>query len=401
MPARLLFHDMHGYVFVRDLASWLAERGHDVTFVCCSSVQTPNQRSSSKAAGVRTVEIRLESDFPKYDLARRIGAEFTYGRRVLSSVRDLRPDVVFSSNAPLLSQALLAEGTRRFGSRFVFWVQDLYGPAARQTLAERLPGRLATLGAAPFTALERRLLRRSDHVVAIGRTLAAAAMAAGVPEGAIDVMPNWADPAAIRPQTTNTVWRQEQGLTGAVTFLYAGTLGKKHPHGILLDLSRRLVPGGRAVVVSEGLGREWLEQHRSSTDPLTLVDYQPEDRLPEVLASADVLVLVLGRDASRYSLPSKLYTYACAGRPVLAVVPNDSEVARLVKEIGCGLVVDVDDPAGLAEAACTLAQDRELCRKLGAAGRTWADQMMNPNRIAAQFDDLVSRLTTPNALTVR
>ena len=199
MPSRLLFHDMHGYVFVRDLAAWLAARGHDVTFVSCSSVQTPNQRSSTTAAGVRTVEIELTSDFPKYDLGRRLGAEVTYGRRVLAAVRKLRPDIVFSSNAPLLSQAILAEGTRRSGSRFVFWVQDLSGPAARQTLAERLPGRLANLGAAPFAGLERRLLRRSDHVVAIGRTLAAAAMTAGVPADGVDVIPNWTDPDAGPP----------------------------------------------------------------------------------------------------------------------------------------------------------------------------------------------------------
>ena len=146
--------------------------------------------------------------------------------------------------------------------------------------------------------------------------------------------------------------------------------------------------------MSEGLGRGWLEQHRTPADRLTLLDYQPEDRLPEVLASADVFILVLGHDASRYSLPSKLYTYACAGRPVLAVVPRDSEVARLVEEIGCGLVVDVDDPAGLATAARTLAEDGELRRGLGAAGRAWAVRTMDPDLIAARFNELISRVTS-------
>lgn len=394
-PSRLLFHDMHGYVFVRDLASWLAARGHDVTFVTCSSVGTPNQQSSAHAPGVRTIQIGLSADFPKYDVARRVRAEVDYGRRVVATVRQTRPDIVFSSNAPLLSQAILQFGVRRQGSVFVFWVQDLYGPAARQALAGRLPAVLATAVAAPFLALERRVLRRSDQLIAIGQTLADAAVAAGVPRRSVEVIPNWTDPSAIRPGDTDTAWRREHGLSGLTTFLYSGTLGKKHPYGILLDASRQLPAGARLVVVSEGLGANWLAAHRSPADALTLIPYQSESRLPEVLASADVLVLLLGTDASRYSLPSKFYTYACAGRPILAVVPRGSEIARLVDEVGCGLVVDVDDDTGLAVALNTLDSDPGLRRKLGAEGRTWAERTMHPDRIVAQFDGIASRLATP------
>ena len=393
MPARLLFHDMHGYVFVRDLASWLAARGHDVTFVSCSSVETPNRQSSSAAAGARTVRIGLDADFPKYDVVRRIRAEVRYGRRLVAVVRRHRPDVVFSSNAPLLSQAILAVGTRRAGSRFVFWVQDLYGPAARQALAERLPMPLARAAATPFVALERRLLRYSDHVIAIGQTLADAAVAAGVPPERVDVVSNWTDPEAVRPLLSGTAWRAEHGLSGVTTFLYSGTLGKKHPYRTLLELSRQLPTSARAVVASEGLGARWLATERSPADSLLLLPYQPEDRLSEMLASADVLVLLLGRDASRYSMPSKFYTYACAGRPILAVVPPDSEIARLVEEAGCGLVVDVDDQAGLAVAVKSLSADADLRSSLGAAGRRWAERTMVPGHIADRFDSLARKLS--------
>lgn len=392
-PARLLFHDMHGYVFVRDLASWLADRGHDVTFVTCSSVETPNKQSSPAAPGIRTVQIRLNSEFPKYDVVRRIRAEVDYGRRAVAAVRQARPDIVFSSNAPLLSQAILQAGARRLGSRFVFWVQDLYGPAARQALADRLPAALATAGAAPFVALERRVLRRSDQVIAIGQTLADTAVTAGVPRRSVEVIANWTDPSAIQPGNTDTAWRKEHGLSGLTTFLYSGTLGKKHPYGTLLELSRRLTADARAVVVSEGLGADWLSANRSPADPLTLLPYQQEHRLPEVLASADILVLLLSKEASRYSLPSKFYTYVCAGRPILAIVPHSSEIAALINDVDCGLVVDANDAAGLEVAALTLAGDAHLRRQLGARGRAWAEQTMGRNQVSARFDEIVSQLS--------
>lgn len=393
--ARVLVHDMPGYVFIRDLAGALARAGHDVTFVTCSSFATPNEQSRSEAVGASTVVVGLAGAFPKYDPVRRLRAEVEYGRRLVDVVRDVRPDVVFSSNGPLLTQAVIERGTRRLGARFVFWVQDLYGPAAVHVLGERLPPAAARAAGAPFAALERHLLRRSAHVVVISRTLRSAALAAGVRPDALTLLPNWTDPDRLRPGDRANPWSTEHGLDGRTTFLYSGTLGKKHPYGALLTLARSLAgqPADPAVVVvSEGLGARWLAAHGTPADPIRVLPYQPEDRLPETLATADVLVLLLGADASRYSLPSKFYTYACAGRPVLAVVPAGSEIARLVDEAGCGLVVDVGDDAQLRRAAEALAGDPDLRRRLGASGRAWAERTMDQEAIAGRFGELAERL---------
>ena len=410
--ARMLVHDMPGYVFVRDLASALGRAGHDVTFVTCSSFATPNEQSRTEAAGVRTVVIGLDDAFPKYHPLRRLRAELEYGKRLLAVIQDVRPEVVFSSNGPLLTQAVVERGTRRLGVSFVFWAQDLYGPAAVQLLAERLPAALARAAGAPFAALERHLLRRSEHVVVISRTLLDAAVGAGVDPAALSLLPNWTNPEQLRPGPRANPWSAEQGLDRVTTFLYSGTLGKKHPYEALLSLSRilgadcgddagnaRRGPDTAVVVVSEGLGARWLAAHRTPSDRIRVLPYQPEHRLPETLAAADVLVLLLGPDASRYSLPSKFYTYACAGRPVLAVVPLDSEIARLIGETGCGLVVNVGDEEQLRWAADTLAGDPELRRRLGANGRAWAERTMDEEAIAASFGELADRLTAGRVVT--
>ncbi len=79
------------------------------------------------------------------------------------------------------------------------------------------------------------------------------------------------------------------------------------------------------------------------------------------LAAADVCVVALGF-ATPYPqevqgcFPSKLVDYLAAGRPILAVVPEGSFVARFVRERGCGLVVTSRDPAAICAAL------EELCR---------------------------------------
>jgi colanic acid biosynthesis glycosyl transferase WcaI len=64
---------------------------------------------------------------------------------------------------------------------------------------------------------------------------------------------------------------------------------------------------------------------------LMLLDYQPYEQLPDMLASADALLVILERDASRCFVPSKSLNYFCTGRPVLALLQTDNAVARMVE----------------------------------------------------------------------
>ena len=64
--------------------------------------------------------------------------------------------------------------------------------------------------------------------------------------------------------------------------------------------------------------RQELELLASGLDNVVFVDYQPTERLPEVLAAGDVHVIALRRGLAKASVPSKLYSILAAGRAVLA-----------------------------------------------------------------------------------
>src|SRR5207248_6252540 len=116
--------------------------------------------------------------------------------------------------------------------------------------------------------------------------------------------------------------------------LYAGTLGLKHDPGLLLELAMatRESDDVRVAVVSEGPGRDWLEQQRRRLGlaNLVLLDYQPYEALPDVLASADVLLTLLEPAAGRFSVPSKILSNLCAGRAQVAALPSENLAARTI-----------------------------------------------------------------------
>jgi glycosyltransferase involved in cell wall biosynthesis len=171
--------------------------------------------------------------------------------------------------------------------------------------------------------------------------------------------------------------------------MYTGTLGLKHDPAVITELASEAPADCRVVVVTEGMGREWLQTHGGDDSRLMLLDYQPYDQLPDVLASSEVLLVILERDASRYSVPSKALNYLCAGRPVLALLPPDNAVAEIVRTAGAGIVVDPDDPAAATAALNRLLADDDWRRELGASARRYAERMFDIGCVGDRFEAVV------------
>ena len=170
---------------------------------------------------------------------------------------------------------------------------------------------------------------------------------------------------------------------------YAGTLGLKHDPAVLVELARTAPTGTRFVVVSEGKGRDWLEAQAGAESRFTLLDYQPYEQLPDMLASADVLVALLERDASRFSVPSKVLSYFCAGRAVLAVLPSDNAIAETIQSAGAGMVVPPGDLAAASSALNRLLSDRDLRQKMGMAAREYAERFFEIGAIGDRFESVI------------
>lgn len=389
----LVLHDYGAYPFTLELGRALADRGHRVRYVYSGSVRAPNVLGGFRTepdGRLETEAIPLSRPIDKTAFVRRWLREAEYGRRLARAALRGTPDVVLSANTPLESQQRLLRACRRRSVPLVYWVQDLYGVAAHRLLRRKLPVLGEPVGR-HYRRLEKRLVRRSDFTVVITEEFTDAL------DGAIDparsaVVPNWAplDEHPVRPRDND--WARERGLQRGVNFVYAGTLGMKHDPSLLLRLAAA-VGGrydGRVVVVSEGEGAEWLaaEGGRRRLGNLRVLPFQPADRLPDVLGSADVLVALLEADAGAFSVPSKVLTYLCAGRPVLGSLPPDNLAARIVAEAGAGSVVAPGDPEAFAEAGRRLLVDPERRATLGRGARRYAEETFDIGAIADRFEGI-------------
>ena len=190
-------------------------------------------------------------------------------------------------------------------------------------------------------------------------------------------------------------WRETAGLGDGVVVVYSGTLGLKHDPEVLVLVAEalaRIDPAAVLVVVSEGIGRKHLDLTRSARPELPIVtfDYQPYEALPAVMGSADVLLAVLEEGAGEFSVPSKVLSYLCAGRPILGVMPRVNAAAEVIDEAGAGRVLE---PRTVDAAAIEIVL-RDLLDPTrrdfyGRSARRYAEQNFDVERKADVFVEAV------------
>jgi colanic acid biosynthesis glycosyl transferase WcaI len=213
------------------------------------------------------------------------------------------------------------------------------------------------------------------------------------------VIENWAPLDEIRPLPRANEWSAGHKLDGKTVFLYSGTLGMKHRPDLLYRLAQSLDTSCRLVVITEGIGRDYL-QNMPALETLQLLDFQPYDHLSLALASADVLVTTLESDAGQFAVPSKVLSYLCAGRPMLLAAPKINLAASVVERSSSGFVADPDRPGEFVAAAKRLAADAGLRSSLGASARRYAECTFEISSIAARFEDLLANASSPTRSVV-
>lgn len=302
-----------------------------------------------------------------------------------------RPDVVWVVEPPLFCAPAAWIAARLSGASAWLHIQD-YEVDAAFDLGLLKGAQLKRMVAAG----ERWLMRRFDVVSTISQRMLARAQAKGVEAARCMLLPNWVNVASFVTNSTEgaQAYRAELGFPAdAVVALYSGNMGAKQGLEVLAQTARLCAAQEAAAEVpanplffvfcGNGVGRADLVAQCEGLAQVRFMDLQPAERLPDLLAMADIHLLPQRADAADLVMPSKLTGMLASARPVIATALLGTELAQVVQD--CGLVVLPENPRALADAVLALAGDAAWRSRLGGAGRVHATLHMDREAVLTNF----------------
>lgn len=388
-----------------ELAEGLAARGHDV-HVLTGMPNYPQRRIYEEYRG-KFYDTRVENGVtvhrcyvwirPKPGLVARMLLDASFAAtsflRGLGGLGRWRPDVILLTVPPLpvsVPAALLGWLNR---CPVVLNLQDILPEAAvhvgliRNKLAIRV-----------FEWLERFSYRTAHTISVITDGFVENLTRKGVSQDKMTVIPNWVDVNFIRPlPKENNAFRASHGLEDKFVVMYSGNIALTQGLETVIDTAERIkdIPDVHFVIVGEEDALHALRKRCAAKNlsNVLLLPFQPRHELPEMLAAADVGLIVQKRNVVSFNMPSKTQVLLASGRPIIASVPPQGTAAHAIARSRAGLVVKPQSPYHLAEAIKMLYRNPEEAKALGERGRRHAIDCYSFERALDRYEALFERVT--------
>jgi colanic acid biosynthesis glycosyl transferase WcaI len=341
----------------------LAER-HEVVVLCGRPSYDPAEHHPyyflrRDRHGKALVERVGSTAFPRHRMLHRLLNYLSYAMLAFPRALMVRTDVVLAMTDPPFAGivgAFVAWLKRR---PFVYNIRDLYPEMAVAGEIVR-PARWVRL----WEALHRWALARAARVIVLGEDTRERIIAKGIDPWRVIVVRDGARMAAAVSNGDHPVTREVRSGFRFV-LLHAGNLGFYGAWETVVRAARMLNGDGVGFVfVGDGAMRSHIESSARGCKAIRFLPFHPADQVPQVLAAGDMHLVTIRRGLEGVVVPSKLYPILAAGRPVLALAPEESDVVRVIRRSGCGVVADPDDPASVATVVQELARDPERVARM-------------------------------------
>lgn len=354
-----------------DMAEYLSESGLSVGAVC----GYPKEYSEEKKLPAEEIVHGIEIHRIRYlniKRAKKIGRlinYFSFAISALFSIGKLKnyKSVVVTSAPPIIPfVALLANIF--FGTKIIFVSYDVY-PEIAVSMGALSPKSLIVSG---MQRINKMLFKKASLVVALTDEMREYLLEhrPTLTEDRIITISNWAH------EENGGADNYEGCLNSAddcFTVTYFGTMGVCQELNTLLEAAERLKDCDkvRFVFAGHGTKKQSIKEavHNKHLNNVTVRDFLTGENLDKAFEQSSCFVVSLEDGIRGMCAPSKYYSYLLGGRPIIAVVEQDSYLAEEVERERIGFAIKIGDTEGLIKAITDMADDKAGTAEMGARAR--------------------------------
>lgn len=377
---------------MRWIAKHLATDGHDVDVL----TSQPSYRESSRqnrrprleqldTVSVTRLSLPTETGRPIWRIVNAMHLGFQIVFRSLFKRYDV---IIVATIPPVLGGFFSAVATKLTRTRFIYYCMDLHpeigrisGDFSNPMLFRVLQGldNWACRQASPVLVHSedmRNTLRQRPHGS----------------EYRIEVMNNFALPSeSVLSHESVSKWDKKDIR---LRLIYAGNMGRFQGLETLLDAMGCIAHRKdiELIMMGEGVAKPKLvAQQKKINANVQFFDYQPVEWAKVAIQSADIGVVALIPGMYHYAYPSKTMAYLEQGRPILAAVETESELAKTMLAEGYGFSVPIGDSEALAELLVRLADDLSWKEPMNQSALAAFEKYFSAPVVLAKWSQLVNR----------
>jgi len=393
-----------------ELAEGLVQRGHQVRVVTAMPNYPERQIYPDYRGQLYTTEerngVQIQRCYvwirPNPGLAARVLLDGSFVLlSFIQSLQGWRPDIILYTSPSLPASVPVAVLKLLYRCPTVLNLQDILPEAAVQT------GLISnSFAIRVFETLEAFCYSTASHISVIAEGFRQNLLGKNVKDAKLSIISNWVDVNFIRPLPKyDNEFRRQNDLGEKFVVLYSGNIARTQGIATVIKAAHKLKSTSAIafVIVGEQSQLADLEKLRQEmgVDNVLLRPFALRAQLPEMLAAADVGLIMQKQNVVGFNMPSKTQVLLASGRPIIASVPLEGTAAQAVRTSGGGLVVKPEQPAALADAIFDLYSHPEKVQQLGQTGRQYALDYYSFEQALNRYEGLFEKMLTTSETAVK
>ncbi len=333
----------------RDLAEELSQKNNIV--VLCPCPTRPEGFKFENLFEPKFYKIlRLNSyTFPSSSMIGRFRESYSFGNCCVQYINQhfSTIDCIYINSWPLLSQYLIVKVAKKYKIPCVMHVQDIYPESLvnKLSIGKKIIYKL-------LLPIDRYILKNSNSIIAISDIMKdTLVVTRNISSNKVSVVANWQNEDEFI-QFKNSKINKPADLSNPFTFMYLGNNGPLAGVDFLINsFIKADISNSKLIIAGSGSKtndcKELVKSLGSSNIEFLSV---PENMVPSIQDSADVMLLPVKKNGAMSSIPSKLPAYMFSAKPIIGSLDLESDTAIAIKDSDCGLVVEPENEEKLIHA---------------------------------------------------
>jgi len=373
----------------RDIAAELSKK-NDVVVLCPQPTRPLNFRFENGFEPEDYEVVRLNSyTCAASNIFGRFRESYSFGKHCIKYIKEnsKKIDCIYVNSWPLFAQYLIVRTAKRLNIPFIIHVQDIYP----ESLTNKLPNPFKDLFFFLLIPVDKFILRHATKIVGISQNMISyLSVSRKIDKNKFELVRNWQDDARFLNYVPGIAERKD------FVFMYLGSVSPSAGVGTLINSFHQSdLPNAKLIIAGNGSDKEncIAIARRLGNDQIEFCDVAPE-KVPELQSQSDVLLLPLKKGIAKTATPSKLTAYLLSSKPIIACVEKESDVANIISESNCGIVVE---PENVESTVLGMKQVYNMKKteleKLGLNGKEYAlsnlSKKANLNKVVSVIENIV------------